>query len=442
MKRRMSWALAAAVLSLAAAPALAQENGEAADTFSIYGYAQNRTGAAWPDEGSGEPTMGDTLSIRLKADWEPSERLSFHMEVRSAGRYGGDNEYALYEHYGIPAYLAIALGNPAASPGDLYPYEDFHWSLAVDHAYGRANFGPFDLAFGKLPIAWGTAYVFNPTAKAYPAAGLDFGSEETPGILALAPSLALGRGFAVQAYLAFQERSRRNPSTMDEGDPANLPFGVKVSAVLGSFDLSASFFREVVYYETLSGTAAFERRTYAGLDFAGGIGAVGLYAEAALGLPSGVAGGTGPEDFDLARDLEAAVGFDWTVPGAEVDLRGEYYYRGAGADDEGGYDVSEILNGRSFVLGRHYVFLYASRIFADYWTPTLAVLVNAGDGSWLLLPELKWDAASDLEVKLSAMLPFGSGGSEFGGKRDLSAYGLGVIDLIFPAITASVKLSF
>ncbi len=284
--------------------------------------------------------------------------------------------------------------------------------------------------------------MFNPTSPVVPAGGLDPASEETAGILALAPSLALGSRTSVQTYLAFQDRSLRGASTVEEGSPKNLPFGVRIQTVVGAFDLSVSFLREVLWEETLSGTAGFRRRAWLGLDLAGVLGPFGVYGEAALGLPSSVLAGTGPGDFDALRDLEASGGFDWTVPGIGVELRMEYYYRGSGPSRPEEYDPSVLLSGASSVLGRHYLFLYTARTFSDYWTLSLASLANAADGSWILLPGLSWEAKENLTLEAGAVLPFGPEGSEFDGRRDLSAYGLGTVDLTEASAFASLKLSF
>ena len=43
------------------------------------------------------------------------------------------------------------------------------------------NLEKIDIQFGRIPIAWGTGYAFNPTAKTHPVSFLDDLSEETPG---------------------------------------------------------------------------------------------------------------------------------------------------------------------------------------------------------------------------------------------------------------------
>ncbi len=421
----LAFLLAVAAIAGAAAqeetPEPAPSGPGGAKGLEVFGYILEKASVVGAEDGS--VLAGNALSARFKANWPLSDRLSFFSEFRVLGSFGADNAAALARSYGLPV--------PST--------EDEHWSLEVDHLYGRANFGVFDLSFGKLPVAWGTSYVFNPTAKAYSAASLDYSSEETPGTLAIAPSLVLGPALSVSGYLAFQDRLSRSGTDIAEGEFMNLPFGVKATGILGSFDVSVSFIKEVLYDGT---GAAYRRRAYIGADFAGAVWDFGVYGEAALGLPDSVADGTGPSDFDLGRDLEAAVGFDYTFLDIEVETRAEYYYRGEGAGRKEDYDASELLTGSSSVLGRHYLFLYASRVTADYFKLTLAALANLGDGSWMLLPEIAWDAASDLEVKLGAYVPLGSRGSEYDGRFDLSGLGLGEVDLITPRIHASVKLSF
>jgi hypothetical protein len=390
------------------------------DGFQIYGYILEKAEIVRNDDSA---DAGNTLSVRIKAEWVPSDHLSFVSEFCIAGAYGADNPFAVAKEFG----LAVA------------GMEDEHWSFEADHLYGRANFGSFDFTFGKQPIAWGTSYVFNPTARTCSASSMDYASEETPGVIALAPSFAVGDALSLSGYLAFQDRFQRKTADMDEGDFRNLPFGAKVTGVIGSFDLSVSFIREVLYDEI---GAAFRRRAYLGSDFAGAIWNFGVYGEATLGLPDYVAEGTGPDDFDVWRDLEAAVGFDYTFSGIDLETRAEYYYRGVGAEKKADYDPLPLISGESSVVGKHYLFLYASRTFAHYYKLTFATLTNLLDGSWMLLPEIVWDAASNLEIRLGAYVPLGSVGSEYDGTYVLSSLGAGEVDLIKPQLFVIGRVSF
>jgi hypothetical protein len=140
--------------------------------------------------------------------------------------------------------------------------------------------------------------------------------------------------------------------------------------------------------------------------------------------------------------MEFAVGFDYTIPVISVDTRAEYYYRGAGAKQNEDYNPLLLMSGVSPVLGRHYLFLYASSLIADYFTVTFASLTNLTDNSWMLLPEITWDVASNLEVKLGAYIPIGTNGSEYDGRYDMSPLLPGTVDLVKPQIYSSVKVSF
>jgi hypothetical protein len=64
------------------------------------------------------------------------------------------------------------------------------------------------------------------------------------------------------------------------------------------------------------------------------------------------------------------------------------------------------------------------------------------DNSWMLLPEITWDAASNLEIKIGAYIPIRTRGSEFDRRYDMSPLLPGTVDLVKPQIYSSVKLSF
>jgi hypothetical protein len=138
---------------------------------------------------------------------------------------------------------------------------------------------------------------------------------------------------SLSGYLAFQDRLGQSGASLAEGDFKNLPFGVKATGVIGSFNLSVSFLRETI-------------RAISYDDF----------------IPGFVANRTGPNDFDLERDLEFAVGFDYTIPIISVDTRTEYYYRGEGAKQKEDYNPLLLMSEVSPVLGTSYLFLYTSRL--------------------------------------------------------------------------------
>jgi hypothetical protein len=400
MRIRLTTAvLAVLALVAAASPAGAQES------FEVYGYAANLVQAGFRVSGGEmrEPDWGDALAVRLKGDWAPGENLSVHLEG---------------------SYTAVTGSqNPGSILGAEVPLE----ALALDHAWGLINLGNADLQFGKIPLAWGTGYVFNPTSRAAGASLLDTVTEETPGTLALVPSLYAG-SLTLTGYAAFQDKSHSAVSVADAESFENLPFGVKVQGFLGPFDLSAGLIREVLVVAGES-DSWYDRGWYLSLDADGALGPVGVYAEAALKLPPESA----PEE-----SLEAAAGLYYTLISREGELRLEYYHQGGGASDTAGYDFEKVLSLQQQMLAEEYLFAYAEVGLWDYVRAACGGLVNLNDGSFVLLPELFYDAADNLELSLGGMVFAGPEGSEFDGRGLLDGEDLTESFSVY----TRVKLSF
>lgn len=408
------------LLSLLSCPLFGQDLFEE-EGFDLYGYLVNYSQAGL---GTRESGLGNTLLLRLKGDWSPGPNLDFHTELSYRGSSGAQNPYVIAEKYHAGS---IDQGS--------YPFRDFTGEFSVDHLYGSVSVGGFDIGFGKLPIAWGTGYVFNPTARTHLPGVLDPVTEETPGTIAVMPSVSFGYDLALLFYLAFQEKTHKTSAAGADGEWQNLPYGIKLVAITGSWDLSVGFIKEVLYTGT-----DYRRSYYVGLDAAGAAGAVGLYGEAAILLPRNEYDSA----FDFSRhgvtDLfDACVGFDYTVPGIDLLLRGEYYHQGSGEKSREGYDIAKVLAGEMAVLGEDYLFFNAERIFIDYLTVSLATLVNLTDGSGVVMPLASYDLYDNFQVSGGLFLFWGEQGSEFYGEHDL---GEGTFDLTDPSLFVRCKLSF
>ena len=179
------------------------ESEEAAVPFSLYGYLVNFSSVNFYTGRSGieNMDMGNTFYMRLKGDFEPEEALHFHFEASYSSSMGNHSFSALYESY------------------------------AMDHLWGSVAIGLFDLQFGKMPIAWGTGYVFNPSSRTASSAYMETVSEETPGTLGIVPSVQLAPGFAIQSYLAFQDST--SPLKEWEARLVNLGKSVRVRTFEG-----------------------------------------------------------------------------------------------------------------------------------------------------------------------------------------------------------------
>ena len=108
---------------------------------------------AAPDE------AGLEAETRLIFDSKPESGVGFRAEGGIRWTYGSSSEEAV-------AFAARLAAAPV--PEDLPPGEDLHRVLFLDQAYAEAALGRADLSFGIVPLAWGTGYVFNPTARTAP----------------------------------------------------------------------------------------------------------------------------------------------------------------------------------------------------------------------------------------------------------------------------------
>ncbi len=249
--------------------------------------------------------------------------------------------------------------------------------------------------------------------------------------IALAPSISFLENLSLQTYLAFQDRSHKTLALAGDADWDNIPFGLKLQAVVGSYDISVSFIKEVNY--TAYG---YEHYYYAGADFVGAIWDIGVYGEASLRLPR-MADGT-PWDFSgnaFSDLIDLAVGFDYTVPLIYVLLHMEYYHYSRGEHDKNNYDIGKLLGQETLMLGEDYVFLYAEKVFETYFTLNLAGFVNCNDSSLALIPRFGYDVYSNLQLTAGGFLFSGSTGSESDGR-------IGTLDITQPGIFIKAKLSF
>jgi hypothetical protein len=399
------------------------------ETFTLYGYLVNYFNANLYADGwrITDSDYGNILYGRLKGDWNPGENLSFHAELAYQGSVGNQNPYVLFESYGISP---VDLSDP-----DVTFNEDLVQTLAVDHLWGSVNLGPFDVQFGKLPIAWGTGYFFNPTARTAVIPYLDTVTEETPGTMGIVPSVSFLGGFlSIQGYLAFQDRSHSTSILAADGRWNHLPFGLKVQGIVGSFDISAGWIREMLCIDPATGE--FNRRHYAAVDFAGAIWNFGVYGEAALKMWDESDEYLAFKEDRFIELLEACIGFDYLIPVVEIDTRVEYYHQGSGERDKSNYEFAKQLSGEQLVLAQDYLLVYLERGFLDYFKFSTTGFLNINDGSLVFVPELSGDPYGNFQVGLGAVLFYGPEGSEFDGEYS------GLFDSTEPAVFLRCKLSF
>ena len=395
--------------------------------LSLYGYLVNYSTANLYSSGHDPAAdLGNVLYLRLKGDAEPEDFLQFHFELSYSGSTGNQNFYALMDDYGLIA------ADPEAG-AEKNPYEDLVQEIELDHLWGSVSLALLDLQFGKIPLAWGTGYVFNPTSRAAGIAFMDTVAEETPGTLAVSAGFQLPRYYSLQGYVAFQDKYHNSGYSLEDGAFDNLPWGWKITGLAGAFDFSFGMVKEVIR----AGEGDYLRAYYGTGDFVGALGPFGVYGEAAAAFPGGNSFSLDFQGWDPLSSLEASAGFDYEFDNLEITLRGEYYYYGPGTADPDKYDNSLVLSGAAQVLGRDYCFLNAERTFFDYLSVAAGTLINLHDYSAIILPEMSYEIASDFTVSAGSFLFYSGKSGEFGGD-----YGPLPVDLTTSAVFLRVKLSF
>lgn len=95
---------------------------------------------------------------------------------------------------------------------------------------------------------------------------------------------------------------------------------------------------------------------------------------------------------------------------------GEYYRDELGKGDADDYDLFDWMRNlrQGSGLGRDRLFLGGSYPFTNLWKGALYGLINLNDRSFALNPWVYWNARENVEVDLTASLPWGGGGTEFG----------------------------
>lgn len=387
---------------------------------------------------AGDPIRGEDLAIgtatsaRLKADWEPDERVLAHLELVGQHRSGVLNPYTYAQAAGIDASATTAL--MASNPQD-----DFADTLYLDQAWAQLRFERFDLQVGKQPIAWGTGYAFNPTARTHLSAGLaGFEDDETPGTAAISAGVPLLGSLVTEGYVAFEERTHASFTTSREVDPAFLPWGARLRMPVGSFDVAVGAISEVV--AGAASGARLERYLHVAGETVGSIGDVGVYGEAAWTMPVWDApqAGAAPADWNGLQALDSTVGLEYVLP-ADVEVKIEFYRRGRGATSPDAYDPAALLSGLTSVLARDYLFGYLGKTFLSYLDVSLAALTNLNDGSVLVYQQNEYAVSDNLTVSLAGVVPTGTKDAELGGTRTIAGRD---VRFVRPAVIARLEISF
>jgi hypothetical protein len=385
----------------------------AESAFRLGGYLQNRTRVIMSDS----KIISDHADARIEGYWNYGRRAGIELHLLASSALQPIDPFANVRPGSVMAdalqslsntfmsrmdtsLLSLVEGMGHAGATDFLPYSSLypHTSITLDRALLKYFFPACDVYIGRQTIAWGTGYAFNPT---------DIWNRKNP----LDPDAPRQGVNAVRAEIPFGALSGISLVVSPGPDPDHTGAGFRLNTYTAGFDMSVCVTRtHTADHELLN----LPEKMCAGMDCAGQIDMVGIWGEAALCNP--VFSGNSYTDFDsLYAQIDA--GADYTFENG-VYVMAEYLYNGLGEPDADAYDMQEmryILAGDMSGFGRHYVMAGTEKTFADFYAPSFFVLVNASDGSAMLLPSFSYTFSDNLIVEVSAQLGIAeSKKSEFG----------------------------
>ncbi len=263
----------------------------------------------------------------------------------------------------------------------------------LNHCNVTIKAGPTTIVAGKQYLAWGAAWVFNPTELFRPKNAFE-PSYEREGVGAISVSLPLGDLSDVQAVFVPEASFKRSGKL------------VRVRHHIAGFDLSAMAAEiwEVPVSEGLRIPWGNRKKRFTlGGDVSGELLGAGIWAEAAW------------SDQDDLRWMDVTVGGNYTLGDGTLLLL-EGYYNGRGSSDEP-YEIGSKLaraTGLMKTLGKTTLYGSVTRPTGDLWNLGLSSIVNTGDQSAALIPIITYAFAQDVDLMFNGLVCIGREGAEYG----------------------------
>ncbi len=270
----------------------------------------------------------------------------------------------------------------------LFPDEDDITNLAIfqnlDRAFVTVALPRADIFLGRQPIAWGSARLINPTDIIAPYAYTELDTEDRIGVDALRVRIPLGfMGELDAGYVAGKDFKYENSAIY-----------VRSRYSLFQTDLSAM-------------AVGFRQNLLLGLDMARAIGDAGFWMESGYVLVDALTtNGQSPDN----NYLRFSTGFDYS-PGMNSYFFIEYHFNQAGSCHPEKYagltGSTAYREGAVYLLGRHYLIPGLSCQISALILGSMEMLVNLGDLSLSLTPNIEYNIAPDIYLAAGAYLGLG-----------------------------------
>ncbi|MCK5058243.1 MAG: hypothetical protein KAT34_16440 [Candidatus Aminicenantes bacterium] len=366
----------------------------AGDNFSFSGYYKSFfIGFQLPDYTGAGITIPDSPPIgavnnrlRLKFSAAPSNRFSINVAYDFSPRIQDPllfGESIFFDNTQSFSYRFDDF-SPRSYPRSNQPVGSFAIFHNLDRFFITLKTRIADIFIGRQAIAWGSAYVINPTDTIAPFTFNELDTEERRGVDAVRVRIPLGM--------------------MDEIDIGYI-FGQDFK-----FADSAVYLRGKVYLMKMDIALllmGFRENLLLGFDLSRSIGGAGSRFETAYVKP----GYFNKEEKGKEEDyVRASVGLDYNFSGKIYSFI-EYHFNSAGKsqpEDYGDFFRSTaFLEGTAYLMGRHYLNVGLTYQVSPLIPFTGMVIYNLSDGSFSMSPSLEYNIAENIYLSAGAYLGLG-----------------------------------
>ena len=320
--------------------------------------------------------------LRLDLESRPGENVKIGANINFR-LFNGKTEFNIFDF--LPMDSGEINGETISSLSE--PLLD---EMYLDNIYLRTSFQLFDFTIGKQPISLGTGYAWNPL-DIFNRKDLIDPTYEQAGINALRMEISVMDGGTLDIII-------EPDSTWDMSSKL-----IQLKSSLGSFDFSLNGGNQYHLIPDGNSGYAYDHVFFGGGSIVGELWEFGLWGETLWSLDA---------DNNFG---EIVFGIDHTFY-IGFYLMAEYFHNSLGAEkNEVTFDhYLYNINGEIHSLMQNYIFAMGMYNFTNYISSSLLVFGNLDDQSFILAPQLNWDAFEDVTLGAWVSQSFGENDSEFG----------------------------
>ena len=320
--------------------------------------------------------------LRLDLESRPGENVKIGANINFR-LFNGKTEFNIFDF--LPMDSGEINGETISSLSE--PLLD---EMYLDNIYLRTSLQLFDFTIGKQPISLGTGYAWNPL-DIFNQKDLIDPTYEQAGINALRMEIPIMNWGTLDIII-------EPDSTWDMSSKL-----IQLKSSLSSFDFSLIGGNQYHLIPSGESSYAYDDVFFGGGSFVGEFWEFGLWGETLWSLDA---------DNNFG---EVVFGMDHTFNNGFY-LMAEYFHNSLGAEknkvtfDHYLYNFS----GETHSLMQNYFFAMGMYNLTDYISGSLFIYGNLDDQSFILAPQLNWDAFEDVTLGALVSQSFGENDSEFG----------------------------